>query len=226
MAQDIADALRRRIVSGQLAVDERLPSMRKLAAWYDVSLPTMQASLHVLRAIGLIRVMPGVGTFVARPREHAAALNHAWLKASLSELGLARFAMDSQLPIVVARSVRAADPRRRLSRSINDLPFMAMERSISRHSWPETYVRADTAFHASVAAALAGAEIMVPLYRGLTDRLRPNLMAAAGLQHNQELSEQHIRLGEAIRDGQPLRAGRLARAVARQELNALQEGLG
>jgi hypothetical protein len=29
----------------------------------------------------------GVGTFVARPREHGAALNHAWLRASVLSAG-------------------------------------------------------------------------------------------------------------------------------------------
>lgn len=226
VAQDIADALRRRIVTGDLTADQRLPSMRKLAAWYDVSLPTMQAALHILRAIGLIRVMPGVGSFVARPRQHGAALNHAWLRASPRELGLMRFAMDAQLPIIVARTSRPTDDRQRLGRHVANLGFLAMERSISRHSWPESYVAADVAFHRSIAAALVGAEIMASLYQRLTDRMRPILLAAADQQRNHELSEQHIRLAEAVRAGQPLSAGRLARAVARQELAALEAVLG
>lgn len=225
VAQDIADAIRRRIVTGDLPVNSRLPSMQKLATWYGVSLPTMQAAVHVLRAIGLVRVMPGVGTFVARPREHGAALNHAWLRASPSELGLMRFAVDSQLPTVLARGIRAAGLAV-LPRNVADLPFLVMERSASRHSWPETFVKADAAFHRSVAAAVPGAEILATLYQRLVDRLRPGLLAAADRQRDEGLAILHAELAEAIRDGRPLNAARLARAVARRELAALEEALG
>jgi DNA-binding FadR family transcriptional regulator len=225
IAQDIADAIRRRIVTGDLPVNSKLPSMQKLATWYGVSLPTMQAAVHVLRAIGLVRVMPGVGTFVVRPREHGAALNHAWLRASPSELGLIRFAVDSQLPAVLARSIRAAGPTL-LPRNVADLPFWVMERSASRHSWPETFVKADVAFHRSIGAAVPGAEILAPLYQRLVDRLQPSLLAAADRQRDEGLSIMHVELAAAIRDGRPLSAARLARAVARRELAALQEALG
>lgn len=199
--------------------------MQKLAAWYGVSLPTVQASIHVLRAIGLVRVMPGVGTFVTRPREHGAALNHAWLRASPRELALIRFAIDSHLPAVVASSIRVAD-RDRLPRHVAGLPFLAMERSISRHAWPETYVRADIAFHRSIAAAVPGAEITAAMYQRLVDRMTPVLRAAADAQRDVELSDLHVRLAEAVRDGRPLSAARLARSVARRELAALEDALG
>jgi DNA-binding FadR family transcriptional regulator len=225
IAQDIADAIRRRIVTGDLPVNSRLPSMQKLAMWYGVSLPTVQAAIHVLRAIGLVRVMPGVGTFVARPREHGAALHHAWLRASPSELGLMRFAVDSQLPGVLARSIRAAGPAL-LPRNVADLPFLVMERSVARHSWPETFVRADAAFHRSIAAAVPGAEMLATVYQRLVDRLIPTLLAAADRQRDERLSILHVELAEAIRDGGPLSAARVARAVAQRELAALREVLG
>ena len=224
IAQDIADSIRRRIVTGDLPVNSRLPSMQKLATWYGVSLPTVQAAVHVLRAIGFVRVMPGVGTFVARPREHGAALNHAWLRASPSELGLMRFAVDSQLPAVLAGSVQAAGPAL-LRRNVADLPFLAMERSAARHSWPETFVIADAAFHRSIAAAVPGAEILATLYQRLVNRLQPGLLAAADRQREEGLSILHLELAEAIRDGRPLSAARVARAVARRELAALREVL-
>lgn len=199
--------------------------MRKLAAWYGVSLPTMQASIHILRAIGLIRVMHGVGTYVVRPREHGAALNHAWLRASPNELALMRFALDSQLPIVVARSVRSRYAEL-LPPRVADLPFLALERSVSRHAWPETYVTADVTFHRSMAAALPGAEIMATLYQRLTDRLKPTLLAAAERREGTDLSELHVALAAAVHDGRPVSAARLSRAIARRELAALEDALG
>jgi DNA-binding FadR family transcriptional regulator len=225
VAQEIADALRRRIVTGDIAVDQRLPSIEKLANWYGVSVPTMQSAMHVLRAIGFVRVMPGVGTFVARPRQHGAYVNHAWLQATPRELGLVRFAMDSQLPIIVASRIRAS-ARDMLPRNVADLPFLAMERSICRHSWPDTYMRADIAFHRALAEAVPGVEITAALYVRLADRLRPSLLAAADAQRDGELSELHMELAEAVRDGRPFRSGHVARTIARRELAALDSALG
>lgn len=52
LAQDIADAIRRRIVTHDIAHETRLPSVLTLAAFYGVSPPTAQAAVHILRALG------------------------------------------------------------------------------------------------------------------------------------------------------------------------------
>ena len=77
-----------------------------------------------------------------------------------------------------------------------------------------------------VAAAVPGAEILATLYQRLVDRLRPGLLAAADRQRDEGLAILHVELAEAIRDGRPLSAARLARAVARREFAALEEALG
>ena len=212
-------------MTGELPADYRLPSMRKLAHWYGVSLQTVQAAMHVLRAIGLVRVMPGVGTFVTRPREHGAALNHAWLRASPSELGLMRFAIDAHVPPVVAKNVRRLEGGR-VPRAVANLPFLAMERSITRHARPATYVKADADFHRSAATCIPGAEIIGVMYQRLVDRMTPSLLAAADGLRDQHLSDLHVALAEAIMGGRTYTSARLARAIARRELTALEETLG
>src|SRR3954452_9897811 len=60
----IADQLRRRIASGELAPGARMPSTRALVQRYGVAMATATKVLTTLRREGLIRSVPGVGTVV------------------------------------------------------------------------------------------------------------------------------------------------------------------
>jgi DNA-binding FadR family transcriptional regulator len=226
LVQRITDHLRRRIVSGDLPVGRRLPSMRKLAALYGVSLPTMHATINALAALGLVRISHGVGVFVARPRSHAALLNHAWQQASPTELGLMRAAIDRDAPIIVAKIVQRG-PDARLPGRLSELNFLAHERSSHRHDWPEDFLRADLEFHRAIASSIRGSEIVASLYARLGSRLIEHLMPVADLQAGDaELHEAHVAMSTAILDGRPISAGRLAHAIARRELRSLGRTLG
>ncbi|MQA16163.1 MAG: GntR family transcriptional regulator [Pseudonocardiaceae bacterium] len=65
----IADDLRQRIAEGEFAADHRLPSLRALAAEYEVAELTAHAAVRLLKAEGLLVAAPGRGTFVRRPAE-------------------------------------------------------------------------------------------------------------------------------------------------------------
>jgi GntR family transcriptional regulator len=58
-----------RIESGQLEPDQRLPSERQFCDQLDVSRITIRQALNELMRDGLIRSVPGKGTFVARKQE-------------------------------------------------------------------------------------------------------------------------------------------------------------
>jgi GntR family transcriptional regulator len=62
--QRIADTLRVRIVSGELAPGARLASERALSEEFGVSRPTLREAIKVLRAEGLVIAAPGAGLFV------------------------------------------------------------------------------------------------------------------------------------------------------------------
>jgi hypothetical protein len=68
--------------------------------------------------------------------------------------------------------------------------------------------------------------MLAPLYQRLVDRMKPSLMAALDLEADAGLSELHVALSEALIAGHRVSAGRLARAVARHELAALDGALG
>ncbi|MEU7019252.1 GntR family transcriptional regulator [Streptomyces sp. NPDC046203] len=63
----IVDELRQRIVSGELAPGDRVPSTRQITQRWGVAMATATKVLTELRRAGLVRAVPGVGT-VVEPR--------------------------------------------------------------------------------------------------------------------------------------------------------------
>jgi len=61
--------LRQRIVSGQLAPDEQLPSVRDLAADLKINLLTVAKVYQLLEGDGFVETRRGLGTFVIGGRE-------------------------------------------------------------------------------------------------------------------------------------------------------------
>ena len=66
--EQIKDGLRRMVVSGALAPDEKLPSVRALATQLSINPNTIQRSYNELEAEGLIYSVPGKGSFVSSDR--------------------------------------------------------------------------------------------------------------------------------------------------------------
>lgn len=63
-AEQIADDLRQRIASGELAAGHRLPSIRKLGEHYHKSPQTVQNAIRELKAEGVVHSRAGKGVFV------------------------------------------------------------------------------------------------------------------------------------------------------------------
>ena len=63
--EQIRDELRKLIVSGALATDEKLPSVRALAAQLAINPNTIQRAYNELEAEGYIYFVPGKGSFAA-----------------------------------------------------------------------------------------------------------------------------------------------------------------
>lgn len=59
-----AESLRRRIVAGEFAPGEKLPTVRVLARENDIPVPTMGRAVRYLSEIGVLYNRPPVGTFV------------------------------------------------------------------------------------------------------------------------------------------------------------------
>jgi GntR family transcriptional repressor for pyruvate dehydrogenase complex len=59
--QQVEEALKKAVLSGQVATGERLPSETELARQFSVSRPTIREALSALESHGLIRKVPGMG---------------------------------------------------------------------------------------------------------------------------------------------------------------------
>lgn len=79
----LASVLRERIVSGQLAPGDRLPTEAQLVADYGVSRITVRQALRNLTDEGLIRALAGRGTFVT---DRAASRGTLQMEGSLDDL--------------------------------------------------------------------------------------------------------------------------------------------
>ncbi|MEU8547080.1 GntR family transcriptional regulator [Streptomyces roseoverticillatus] len=65
----IAAELRARIASGEIRAGEKVPSVRQIAQEWGIATATAGKVLSVLRAEGLVRAVPGVGTVVGAATE-------------------------------------------------------------------------------------------------------------------------------------------------------------
>lgn len=67
--EQIKDGIRRLIVSNTLAPDEKIPSVRELAASLAINPNTIQKAYHELEAEGYLYSLTGKGSFVAKRNE-------------------------------------------------------------------------------------------------------------------------------------------------------------
>jgi len=67
--QQLADAIRRQIRSGDLAVGDQIPSEAELIDQYGVGRNTVRQAVGLLRTENLVRTTHGRGTYVVDPRE-------------------------------------------------------------------------------------------------------------------------------------------------------------
>lgn len=80
--EQIRDGLRKLIVTGALSADEKLPSVRALAAQLAINPNTIQRAYNELEGEGYIYSVPGKGSFAAAN----AAADSAWRAELLTQV--------------------------------------------------------------------------------------------------------------------------------------------
>ncbi len=114
----IADQIRRRIVRGELAEGDLLPSEQQLLLEFGVSRPTMREAIRVLESESLVTVKRGSrgGIEVAVPRiataAHYAGLVLEYRQATTADVFLAAAAIEAPCAAMLARSRSAKDLKR------------------------------------------------------------------------------------------------------------------
>ena len=204
LPDQIATAIRESIVSGVLAVDERLPNEAELAAQFGVSRPTVREALKRLAANNLIRSRRGVsgGNFVTLPSSEQVRSDlatTATLLVSHEVFSLAEVAESRRL--LETTCARLATERRTTAH------LAALREALDRQARPdlsdEEFCDADVAFHRVIVQA-AGNPVLDYVMVFALEALHPstNLVINRFRQRSDVLTLQEVLL-DAVASGDP-----------------------
>lgn len=137
---NVAAQLRRRIVEGEYAYEERLPAERNLAEEFGVSRGTIRSVLELLEQQNMVIRQVGSGTYVT----HKAITDQQEISRITSPLEMVevRIAIEPQMVrLAIANSS---------SQDLEEL-HSALQQCETCNGDPEKFARADTAFHMALA---------------------------------------------------------------------------
>jgi GntR family transcriptional regulator, transcriptional repressor for pyruvate dehydrogenase complex len=174
--QQIADELRRLIVSGKLSEGDSLGHEPELVERFGVSRPSLREALRILEAEGLISVVRGVlgGIVVRAPDERLAARTAALVlqsrNVSLADVHEARTLLEPTAVRVVASSRGRRSAAAELQRSIEDQMRVLSD--------PDAFGAANARFHERV-VALAGNQTLGIVAKMLNEIVARAVVAVA-----------------------------------------------
>jgi GntR family transcriptional repressor for pyruvate dehydrogenase complex len=156
--KEVAEHLSERIISGDLAAGDLIPTERELCETMGVSRTVVREAVKVLESRGLVRIERGRGTIVQEPQ--AGPLGDT-LKLLLRRRGhVVEDLLEIRKLLEVGIAGMAAERR-------TDANLQVMERSIAimreHPGEPEGYIDADVAFHAELARATQNPVVLVLL---------------------------------------------------------------
>ena len=199
LSAQIAEAIRDAIVSGQLIVDERLPSEAELADHFAVSRPTVREALKRLAAQSLIRTQRGAfgGAFVNRlsyPEAYGQQITTSTLLLSMNAISFdtaceARYALE-----------RACTPLAAQRRTPDTLATMRAE--IHRQAQPgltdEAFCASDVAFHRALVDS-AGNPVLSYQLAGAVEAMQPLMnMITFTARSREAIVALHTRIADAL----------------------------
>jgi DNA-binding GntR family transcriptional regulator len=183
--EQVADALREAIVSGDLRPGERL-GQERLCALFGVSPGPVREALRQLESEGLVEHFPNRGTFVLDVSEE-----------ELSRVLIpVRIVLESEAFKRTARNLSDHDVRR-LEAHIADMETGAAKADMGLIN------EADHRFHEYVLAA-SGLRHTLQLWRSISPRLRVQFARLAPRHERlSDIAEEHRALLRALRSGEP-----------------------
>ncbi len=206
LTDQIAEVLRERVVSGNLATGDRLPSEQQLAEAFEVSRTVIREAIARLRVEGLITTRQGIGAFVSsgQPLPHLEATD---LDASK------RVGFVFELRWVMEPGLVELAARRRTAKQLEKIEAAqaAFELSVTAE---HDGVEADLAFHRSIAEASGN-----PLFMSLIDFTQVTLRESLQVSHASmakvkgsfvRVRQEHEAILVAIRDRDEAAARRAA----------------
>jgi DNA-binding FadR family transcriptional regulator len=219
-AQLVADAIRRRIVLGELEDGESLPPEPVLIEQYGVSRPTFREALRILQSESLLSIRRGSrgGARVHAPRVDGVARQAGYLlqhqRTSLADVYEARLVIEPPAAAMLAERATAS-ARAELRRALQEEQAAVQD--------PVRFARASARFHERV-VELAGNNTL-SLFTGIlgeiidahTERVMLEAPDASTVGRDSDTAHRsHERLLELVeaRDGEGARAHWLAHMEA------------
>jgi DNA-binding FadR family transcriptional regulator len=207
-----ADEVRAQLValieSGQLQVNDRLPSEAELSRRFGVSRPIVREALGRLQALGLTESRPGSGTYVA---SSVTKLTVHFGQYSASDLNEVRRCLE-------VPAARLAAGRRTLE-DVEQLNFILGEHESAATA--EEVIGFDGQFHCAIASA-TGNLLFVRLLEDLQETLREQTLAVSTLRNRGAgAASEHRAILKAIVE----RDGDTAAAAMEQHLDAVERAI-
>ena len=193
LSAQIAQAIRNAIVSGELIVDERLPSEAELSEQFKVSRPTVREALKRLAAQSLIRTQRGAtgGAFVNRLAFEDAYSQQITTSTLLLSMNAVSFDTACEARYALERACAPLSARTKNRGSTGDNAGRDLSSQAQPGLTDEAFCASDVAFHRALVDGagnpvlsyqLAGAvEAMQPLMNMITftARSREEIIAVA-----------------------------------------------
>ncbi|MBW1603679.1 FadR family transcriptional regulator [Streptomyces sp. JJ66] len=192
LADQVINALRDQITSGEWPVGSRIPTEPELVERLQVARNTVREAIRALAHNGLLDIRQGSGTYVVATSELAGVMHR-------------RFADADPLHVAELRSTLEAEgarlaAHRRTEEDVRQLELLLERREQAWDSGEvERFVQADATLHLAVVKASHN-EVLTALYADLGSVLRAYLRHDMGSQLRAEDRLDHARMVQAIRD--------------------------
>lgn len=228
--QRVSDEVARRLVqqirSGMFERQRRLPSERRLAQAFGVSLTSLREALRSLEAMGLVSVQHGRGVFL-RQAQAGDGVWHRWMTwiiehgPSLLDLLEVRAAIEMKSADLAARHATVAQ-RARLAEILAQADRLVETSGADGAALHAAYVQIDLEFHRAIADATGNA-VLRQLVESLGSALRGSREATVALPGRIRRSiREHRRIVEAIRRRDPLGARQAMEAHVQQVIDEVR----
>lgn len=224
----IASAIRDAIISGELIVDQRLPSEAELSEQFDVSRPTVREALKRLAAQSLIRTQRGAtgGAFVNKISFEDAYSQQITTSTLLLSMNAVSFETACEARYALERACAPLSARRRTADHL-----ATMRAEIHRQSQPgltdEAFCASDVAFHRALVDG-AGNPVMSYQLAGAVEAMQPLMnMITFTARDRARIVAMHTDIADAAdrQDAEAIEAGLTALEGETQQLalNAFAE---
>lgn len=206
LVDQVIDALRDQITSGEWPVGSRIPTETALVERLGVARNTLREAVRALAHNGLLDIRQGSGTYVVATSELAGVMHRRFTDADPQHIAELRSTLESSAARLAAK--------RRTERDLQQLDAVLARREAAWDSRDaESFITADATLHLAVVAASHN-DVLTALYADLGAVLRAFLRLDVGHELRPENHMDHARLVEAIRAGDEELAGSEAASYA------------